>query len=204
MKDLWWAIRGALTIAAVLFVTFGAYVWWGMRQPGFRFPGPGHSDFSAHLAGDYSIYRTSGLNVVISPQGYGPGTPVIPNLVVECATDGRFIIAKRNGMKRRSPNDPKDTFEDRDPEVVDFWILDTQQPHVDGPLTEAEFMKLRRSLGISESVVLRDVYEYRHPEPDTNPSRKTSMNNPQGEQNGCRQRLEGYLSCQQRLALAVA
>jgi hypothetical protein len=25
-----------------------------------------------------------------------------------------------------------------------------------------------------------------------------------GEQNGCRQRLEGYLSCQQRLALAVA
>jgi hypothetical protein len=26
----------------------------------------------------------------------------------------------------------------------------------------------------------------------------------QAEQNGCRQRLEGYLSCQQRLALAVA
>jgi hypothetical protein len=25
-----------------------------------------------------------------------------------------------------------------------------------------------------------------------------------GEQNGCRQRLEGYLSCQQRLGLAVA
>jgi hypothetical protein len=25
-----------------------------------------------------------------------------------------------------------------------------------------------------------------------------------GEQNGCRQRLEGYLSCQQRPALAVA
>jgi hypothetical protein len=26
----------------------------------------------------------------------------------------------------------------------------------------------------------------------------------EGEQNGCRQRLEGYLSCQQRLSLAVA
>jgi hypothetical protein len=26
----------------------------------------------------------------------------------------------------------------------------------------------------------------------------------EAEQNGCRQRLEGYLSCQQRLALAVA
>jgi hypothetical protein len=28
--------------------------------------------------------------------------------------------------------------------------------------------------------------------------------NAKAEQNGCRQRLEGYLSCQQRLALAVA
>ena len=29
-------------------------------------------------------------------------------------------------------------------------------------------------------------------------------NDRNAEQNGCRQRLEGYLSCQQRLALAVA
>jgi hypothetical protein len=32
----------------------------------------------------------------------------------------------------------------------------------------------------------------------------TSHETVKGEQNGCRQRLEGYLSCQQRLALAVA
>lgn len=183
MKDLWWAIRGALAIAAALFVGFGAYVGWGMRQTGFRFPGPGQSDFSAHLAGDYFLIRTSGLHVQISPQSHGDDTPVIPSLVVECATDGRFIIAKRNGLKRRSPNDPKDTFEDRDPEVVDFWILDTNQPHVDGPLTEAEFISLRRSLGISESMVLRNVYEFRTPEPDAKPSGKTSINNPKGEQN---------------------
>jgi hypothetical protein len=31
-----------------------------------------------------------------------------------------------------------------------------------------------------------------------------SANDRNAEQNGCRQRLEGYLSCQQRLALAVA
>lgn len=166
MKDLWWAIRGALTMATVLFVTFGAFVWWGMRQPGFRFPGPGHSDFSAHLAGDYFISRTSGLNVRISPESYVEGTPVIPSLVVECATDGRFILAKRNGMKRRSPNDLNDTSEDKDSEVVDFWILDSKKPNVDGPLTKAEFLILRRSLGISESVVLRDIYEFRPPEPD--------------------------------------
>jgi hypothetical protein len=34
---------------------------------------------------------------------------------------------------------------------------------------------------------------------DEQPKRTTK-----GEQNGCRQRLEGYLSCQQRPALAVA
>ena len=36
----------------------------------------------------------------------------------------------------------------------------------------------------------------------TRPTQTAS--NPKGEQNECRQRLEGYLSCQQRLALAVA
>jgi hypothetical protein len=35
-------------------------------------------------------------------------------------------------------------------------------------------------------------HDYRTPPPN------------KAEQNGCRQRLEGYLSCQQRLALAVA
>jgi hypothetical protein len=34
-----------------------------------------------------------------------------------------------------------------------------------------------------------------------NPNHQTPT---KAEQNGCRQRLEGYLSCQQRLALAVA
>jgi hypothetical protein len=37
------------------------------------------------------------------------------------------------------------------------------------------------------------------------PPRQSPMIPPtKAEQNGCRQRLEGYLSCQQRLALAVA
>ena len=163
MKDLWWAIRGALAIATVLFVIFGAYVWRGMRQPGFRFPGPGHLDFSAHLAGDYFIHRTSSIQVFIAPEGYNDGAPIIESLVVECGTDGRFIIAKRNGMKLRNPNDPNDTFEVQDPDVVDYWILDVKQPHVHGPLKEVEFAGLRRSLGVSESVVLRDVYDFRPP-----------------------------------------
>jgi hypothetical protein len=41
---------------------------------------------------------------------------------------------------------------------------------------------------------------FRFPKPMT---RETTIHQ-QGEQNGCRQRLEGYLSCQQHLSLAVA
>jgi len=33
---------------------------------------------------------------------------------------------------------------------------------------------------------------------------ETAKRQQEAEQNGCRQRLEGYLSCLQRLALAVA
>ena len=43
-----------------------------------------------------------------------------------------------------------------------------------------------------------------HSRTECPPPSSDAINTNQGEQNGCRQRLEGYLSCQQRLALAVA
>ena len=165
MKDLWRAICRVLAVAVLLFLAFGVCLWREMRKTGFVFPGPGASDFSTPLAGDYYIHRTSGLQIVIAPEAWNDGIPIIPNLVVECATDGRFIIAKRHGMKRRSPNDPDDTFEEEDPSVVDYWILDTEGLHVDGPLAESAFIRLRQSLGIHESLALRNVYEFRPPVP---------------------------------------
>ena len=163
MKDLWWAIRGALAIAAVLFAAFFVYFYREAKRTGFRFPSPAIADFSAHLAGDYYISRTSVLEIVINPGRSGEGTPIIPSLVVECATDGRFIIAKRQGLKRSNPQDPNDTWMEKDTNVVDYWILDTQQPRAEGPLTEAEFTKLRRSLGIAEDLQLRKGSEVAPP-----------------------------------------
>lgn len=163
MKDLWWAIRGALAIAGVLFSAFGIYLFQEMKRTGFRFPSPAVADFSAHLAVDYFISRTSALEIEINPGRSGEGTPIIPSLVVECATDGRFIIAKRQGLKRSNPQDPNDTWMEKDPNVVDYWILDAQQPRVEGPLTEAEFIKLRRSLGIAEDLQMRKVSEFAPP-----------------------------------------
>lgn len=163
-----------LVFGFVTYCVLAGLAFLYVRSHPFSFPGPGLSDFSAHLAGDYSIHRNNALDIAISPNSYDTSTPVIPSLVVECATDGRFIIAKRNGLKRRSPNDPKDTFEDRDPDVVDYWILDSKQPHVDGPLTEEDFIRLRRSLGIDESIVLRNVYTFRPAAPNASSSGRKS------------------------------
>ena len=115
------------------------------------------------MAVDYFIIRTSALEIEIKPGRIGEGTPIIPSLVVECATDGRFIIAKRQGLKCSNPQDPNDTWMEKDPNVVDYWILDAQQPRVEGPLTEAAFIKLRRSLGIAEDLQLRKVSEFAPP-----------------------------------------
>jgi hypothetical protein len=173
MKELRFTILGVLAIVLGLTSTIAIVLWWKARNSSFSFPGPGPADFSAHLAGDYSVYRTSGFNIIIAPEAVNDGTPIIPNLVVECATDGRFILAKRHGMKRRSPNNPNDTFDVEDPSRVDFWILDTKEPGVEGPWTESEFISRRRSLKISESVKLRDVYEFRHVGSWTAPTTKT-------------------------------
>tara|TARA_R110002049_G_scaffold56239_1_gene155277 strand:+ start:1119 stop:1616 length:498 start_codon:yes stop_codon:yes gene_type:complete len=128
----------------------------------FDILGAGHADFSAHLAGDYWLYRTSAYQIMIGPEaGWGDGTPIIPTMVVECATDGHYILAKRHGLKQRSPNDPNDTYEEEDSSKVDFWILDALSPKVLGPLDEASFRTHRGELAISGDLVLRDVYEFR-------------------------------------------
>lgn len=150
-----------LASAAVVFLCAAGWLAWKLRQNGGSFPGPGMSDFSAALAGDYSVHRTSSAHVIIAPEVWNSGTPIIPTIVVECATDGRFILAKRQGV---------DTLQKADPTVQDFWILDTKQEEVHGPLAEAEFNRLRASLSIANSIRLRAVSEFR----DLPPSALTS------------------------------
>jgi len=125
--------------------------------------GPGPSDFFATLAGRYTLNRTSAHQVYISLGGaLGDEVPKIPSKVVECAVHRDLILAKRQGLKRRSPNDPNDTYEEPDPAVFDYWILDTTgDGKVFGPLTIEQFGAKQRDLGIIELVALKDVYSYR-------------------------------------------
>ncbi len=121
----------------------------------------GSADFRAKLAGEYSIYRSSSHQISITPEGWSDDTPIIPTKVIECAVDRHFILAKRQGLKRRNPNDPNDTYEEPDPNVFDYWILDTVAPKVYGPLDTAQYKSMRQELGVTESTELKDVYSFR-------------------------------------------
>ena len=130
----------------------------GCEPVGF---GPGVQDFVVRIAGDYSIQRTSAHQIQIAPDGWNDSTPIIPTKVIECNTDGRFVIAKRQGLKRRSPNNPNDTYEEPDPLVFDYWILDTRTPKVYGPLTVEQFTAKITELNVPSSLRLKDVYSFR-------------------------------------------
>lgn len=145
---------GVLSLPFVLRLYFSVFP--------FDILGAGHADFSAQLAGDYWLFRTSAYQIMIAPEaGVTDDTPIVPTMVVECATDGHYIIAKRHGLKRRSPSDPTDTYEEEDASKQDYWILDTLTPKALGPFDAAGFSRAKAELAIADSLVLRDVYDYR-------------------------------------------
>ena len=129
----------------------------------------GCSDFTAKLCGGYILARTSAHSVTIVPEkGWNDKTPIIFPKVIEVGHDKRFIVAKRNVMKQRNPDQTITSYDritnygmELDPGVFDYWILDTAAPIAYGPLTWEEYTDKRSELGIPDSVVLKDVYEYR-------------------------------------------
>jgi hypothetical protein len=122
--------------------------------------GVGGADFSARLSGSYYLSRTSTDEVMISPETWNYSIPTIPAKVVECAVDGRFILAKRQAFKTTG-SDAEDIRKLSEPGAFDYWILDVREPRVFGPLQETAFARHRQQLGISDSIVMRDIYEFR-------------------------------------------
>lgn len=153
----------SLTLAALLLAPLAALFALPLIGCKPTALGPGPSDFSAALVGRYTLNRTSAHQVYISLYGgLGDDVPKIPAKVLECAVHKNLILAKRQGLKRRSPNDPNDTYEEPDLTVFDYWILDTTGVgRVFGPLTSEQFNAKQRELGVFESVTLKDVYSYR-------------------------------------------
>lgn len=98
---------------------------------------------------------------MVAPEGWNDSIPTIPTEVVELDHDDTFVIAKQQHLRRRSPNNPKDTLKEPDPGVFSYWILNLPMPQVWGPLTLDEFEKKCAELGVAPGLKLHDVYDYR-------------------------------------------
>ncbi|MHC4120820.1 MAG: DUF3997 domain-containing protein [Planctomycetota bacterium] len=122
---------------------------------------PGAGDFSAKLCGDYYVRRTSAHQIHVSPNSWTPDTPRIPPKVVKLGHDDRFIIAEQNHLKRRSPNNPNDTYMEPNPGVYSYWILDVSIPKAFGPFSRDDFDKKRGELGVPNDLAMKGVYSYR-------------------------------------------
>jgi hypothetical protein len=148
-KDKMIRIATAMTLV-ILLAGFGGFT-----------VGPGAEDFSVQLCGDYYVHRTSVHQIKVSPMSWRDDTPIIPVKVVELGYDKRFIIAKQNHLKRRSPHDPLDTYMEPNVGVFSYWILDVIIPVAYGPLSQAEFDNKRKTIGVPHSLAMKDVYSYR-------------------------------------------
>ncbi|WP_459213187.1 DUF3997 domain-containing protein [Aquimarina rhabdastrellae] len=123
--------------------------------------GPGSQDFTKELPNGYMIFRSSSHQIQIVPEdGWGNETPIIPTKVLKLNIHDEFVIAYRQGLMERSPNDPNDSYMLPDPNKFDYWILDTKTPKSYGNLTKNNFEKTKIELKIPKSIKLIDVYEY--------------------------------------------
>ena len=121
------------------------------------FPGAGLADFETPLPHAYKVYRASAHHIKVMS---GDGNVVISPKVVELGHNDDFIIAKQSHLRRRSPGNPSDMYEEPDPGVFSFWIIDLRQSETFGPLTEDEFAAKRKALEVPEAVILHDAYDY--------------------------------------------
>lgn len=120
--------------------------------------GPGLYDFHYDVAKGYILARTSAHKVQIHPNAaFSPTDPQIPPKVIEVGWNERFILAKQYPLKRRSPNNPNDTYELPDKSHTNYWILDANGPAVYGPFDKAEFEKKRLALGVPSELILKPV-----------------------------------------------
>ena len=151
-------ISKSVTILIIIIVLIGFIGIFVLLK--FNF-GPGVQDFSKNLTGNYQVYRMSENNVFIAPKDvWSSEDAIIPEKVVRLNEYKNFIIAERQGLKRRSSEDSNDTYLIVDSNILDYWILDTKKKFVIEKLNKQQFEIKLDSLGIPGKTELINVYNY--------------------------------------------
>ena len=99
---------------------------------------PFNGDFSAHLAGEYELVRTSSRNVIIYYRGHPAephrtsfAGPVTPTEIVAVGIQGNFITA----CQRIVPYSSRAPVE----EDYRYWIIKVREEQVQGPFAKNDF-----------------------------------------------------------------
>ena len=147
-------------IAIIFFTILGLKIFQcsGLFFRGF---GPGIQDFSKNVTNGYVLHRNSAHEIFIAPSdGWNDEIAIIPSKVLKLNDYEDFIVAERQGLKKRSPNDSLDGYEIPDENVKDYWILDTENNRVLKNMTKLKYQRKLDSLKIPKNIELIDVYKY--------------------------------------------
>ena len=110
----------------------------------------GAGDYEIELINGFKVIRTSAQKVHIGSPEYSYDELLIPifddyekgEFVEKVGHDNhRYIIAKTN--------------------FNNYYVLDTKNVIVQGPLTKEKFVKVKENLEIPNTVVLKDLNEYK-------------------------------------------
>ena len=110
----------------------------------------GAGDYEIELINGFKVRRTSAEKVHIASPEYSYDELLIPLLadydegeyVTQVGHDNdRYIIAKTN--------------------LNNYYLLDTKEPIVYGPLTEEKFIQVKENVKIPESVTLKNLDKYK-------------------------------------------
>lgn len=109
----------------------------------------GAGDYEIELISGFKVIRTSAEHIHIGSPKYSYDELLIPlykdyedgEYVTQVEDDNnRYIVAKTN--------------------LEQYYIIDTKEALVEGPLTKEEFNKSKETLGIPDSLMLKDLDEY--------------------------------------------
>jgi len=100
--------------------------------------GPGVGDYLEPLEGDY-FYFSDRRMIAKNPRS--PKSPSIPSEILEFRHGQGYIIARRKGYPYAL-----DT-------AVDYWILDTREHRVFGPMDARDYARTRERLKIPDKIV---------------------------------------------------
>lgn len=123
------------------------------------FPDPDRTDYPYNVNDDYQLVRSAADDVkIFNPNSSKEDNLIIKSKIIEIAWTDRYIVSKREGLKRRSDN--SDSNQATNEKVFDYWIFDTENSKVYGPLDDEAFEEQKEELGIPADLKLKDINLY--------------------------------------------